>query len=187
MKNCKCKTRDFKDLGDLLVIMLGDAGHWFHNSLVPYFTGHWLYKEISMDTKHQMAHLNIKMASISDAVIPNDEFWKLYSPYFSKKYQGPVSIERRSFPGMGIPMLKIRRSRDRLIFNMGIPIPVRRNLYNETAPRVGVVHQSIKRYIRTDSSQWEMVLLCNDISHWLGANLESALVLEYRQRHNLKH
>ena len=25
------------------------------------------------------------------------------------------------------------------------------------------------------SSQWETVLLCNDVSHWLGANLESAL------------
>ena len=34
-------------------------------------------------------------------------------------------------------------------------------------------------YYRADSrfvhSQWEMALLCNDISHWLGANLESAL------------
>ena len=32
---------------------------------------------------------------------------------------------------------------------------------------------------RTDSrfvpSQWETALLCNDVSHWLGANLESAL------------
>ena len=35
---------------------------------------------------------------------------------------------------MGIPMLKIRRSRDRLMFNMGIPILVRRHLYTETAP-----------------------------------------------------
>ena len=35
---------------------------------------------------------------------------------------------------MGIPMLKIRRSRDRLIFNMGIPILVRRHLYIETTP-----------------------------------------------------
>ena len=35
---------------------------------------------------------------------------------------------------MGIPMLKIRRSRDRLIFNMGIPTLVRRHLYIETAP-----------------------------------------------------
>ena len=35
---------------------------------------------------------------------------------------------------MRIPMLKIRRSRDRLIFNMLIPILVRRHLYIETAP-----------------------------------------------------
>ena len=28
-------------------------------------------------------------------------------------------------------------------------------------------------------SQWETVLLCNDVSHWLGANLESALYLSY--------
>ena len=47
--------------------------------------------------------------------------------------QVPVSIWS-SFPGMGIPMLKIKRSRDRLIFNMGIPILVRRHLYIETGP-----------------------------------------------------
>ena len=34
---------------------------------------------------------------------------------------------------MGIPMLKIRRSWDRLIFNMVIPILVRRHLYIEMA------------------------------------------------------
>ena len=34
---------------------------------------------------------------------------------------------------MGIPVLKIRRSRDRLIFNMGIPILVRWHLYIEMA------------------------------------------------------
>ena len=33
--------------------------------------------------------------------------------------QGPVSISRPSYPGMGIPMLKIRWLQDRLIFNMG--------------------------------------------------------------------
>ena len=31
-------------------------------------------------------------------------------------------------------MLKRRRSRDRLIFNMGIPIPVKDGLYIETGP-----------------------------------------------------
>ena len=35
----------------------------------------------------------------------------------------------------GIPMFKIRRSQDRLIFNTGIPVLVRRHLYIETAPR----------------------------------------------------
>ena len=49
--------------------------------------------------------------------------------------RGPVSIWRPTFPGMGIPMLKMRRSGDRLIFNMGIHIPVRRNLYIETGLR----------------------------------------------------
>ena len=43
-------------------------------------------------------------------------------------------VTRVTFPGMGIPMLKIRRSRDRLIFNIGIPIPVKKHLYIETAP-----------------------------------------------------
>ena len=40
------------------------------------------------------------------------------------------------FPGMGIPMLKIRRLWDRLIFNMGIPILVRRHLWIERALRL---------------------------------------------------
>ena len=41
-------------------------------------------------------------------------------------------------------------------------------------------------FIRADSRlapiQWEMALFCNDVSHWLGANLESALFHEW---HNL--
>ena len=31
--------------------------------------------------------------------------------------------------------------------------------------------------LRFVPSQWETALLCNDVSHWLGANLESALIL----------
>ena len=41
-------------------------------------------------------------------------------------------------PGPGIPNLKMRRSRDRLIFNMGISILIRRHLYVETAPQVWI-------------------------------------------------
>ena len=36
--------------------------------------------------------------------------------------QGPVSIRKTVLPGMGIPMLKIRRPNGRLIFNMEITI-----------------------------------------------------------------
>ena len=35
-----------------------------------------------------------------------------------------------------IPVLKIKRSRDHLMFNMGIPILVRRHLYIETPPNM---------------------------------------------------
>ena len=38
-------------------------------------------------------------------------------------------------------------------------------------------------YARADSrfapSQWETALLCNDVSHWLGVGLESAMYAEY--------
>ena len=36
--------------------------------------------------------------------------------------QGAVSITKMVFPGMAIPMLKIRRPNGRLIFNMEIAI-----------------------------------------------------------------
>ena len=49
------------------------------------------------------------------------------------------------FIGMGVPMLKIRRSQHRLIFNMGIPILVRWHLYTETPPRIPV-HWSCYKY-----------------------------------------
>ena len=41
---------------------------------------------------------------------------------------------KTAFARYGIPVLKIRRSRDHLICNMKIPIVVRRHLYIETAP-----------------------------------------------------
>ena len=48
--------------------------------------------------------------------------------------QGPVSIQRPSYPGMAISMLKIRRPLGRLIFNMGIAIPGETVFLIETAP-----------------------------------------------------
>ena len=42
-------------------------------------------------------------------------------------------------------MLKIRRSRDRLIFNMGIPIPGKYGLYIDTEPRSKHFVSNIRR------------------------------------------
>ena len=47
---------------------------------------------------------------------------------------GAVSIRKTVLPGMAIPMLKIRRPNDRLIFNMGIAIPGKTVFLIETAP-----------------------------------------------------
>ena len=46
----------------------------------------------------------------------------------------PSSQYKYLFPGLWIPILKIRRSRDPLNFNIGTPILVRRHLYIKTAP-----------------------------------------------------
>ena len=47
---------------------------------------------------------------------------------------GAVSIKRCCLTGIGISMLKIRRSHDSLIFNLGIPISGKDGLYIETGP-----------------------------------------------------
>ena len=56
-------------------------------------------------------------------------------------YLGPRLNIKSVFPRYGIPMFKIRRSWDRLIFNTGIPVLVRRHLYTETAP--GILNVSV--------------------------------------------
>ena len=48
--------------------------------------------------------------------------------------QGVVSIWKCRLTSKMIPMLKIRRSRDNIIFNMGITAPGKDDLYIETGP-----------------------------------------------------
>ena len=40
---------------------------------------------------------------------------------------------------------------------------------------VGGIESSNRAESRFATSQWEMALLCNNVSHWLGASLESAM------------
>ena len=49
-------------------------------------------------------------------------------------------------PGIGIPIIRIRRSLDRLIFIMGITVLVRHQLYIETPPERIWVNQLDKSY-----------------------------------------
>ena len=62
------------------------------------------------------------------------QFWHLvvYLMGSLRRQLGAVSIWRCHLTGIGISMLKIRRSWDRLIFNMGIPIPGKDGLYIES-------------------------------------------------------
>ena len=63
---------------------------------------------------------------------PVSKMWKHTRQLESKDLRGPSQYKDR-LSRYGIPVLKIRRSRDRLIFNMEIPILVRRhlNLYSD--------------------------------------------------------
>ena len=55
------------------------------------------------------------------------------------------------------------------------------------APRVVVERWSIRAYSRFAPSQWETALLCNDVFHWLGASLESALSIIQPQKRDNNH
>ena len=48
-----------------------------------------------------------------------------------------------------------------------------------TSFRMFVICYSFRADYRLAPSQWETALLCNDFSHWLGANLESPLPFIY--------
>ena len=71
---------------------------------------------------------------------------------------GPRCNIKTVFPGMGIPMLMIRRSRDRLIFNMVIPILVR-HLYVQTPP--WCPHRIHSMYVGNDTLHTIVCKRCN--------------------------
>ena len=60
---------------------------------------------------------------------------KYVSTRLQQKYTGAPSQYKDGLYRYGISMLKIRRSRDRLIFNTGTPTLVRLHLYIATPPR----------------------------------------------------
>ena len=67
----------------------------------------------------------VKRASVYDTLLRLDHY---------RCDHGGVSLYKYRLTGIGILMLKIKRSGDRLIFNMGIPILGKDGLYIETGP-----------------------------------------------------
>ena len=59
-----------------------------------------------------------------------------------------------------IPMLKIRRSCDRLIFNMGIPIPGKDGLYIETGPGLYNGIPILVRHLYTEMGPMLYIISC---------------------------
>ena len=52
------------------------------------------------------------------------------------------------------------------------------NIKSELMTKINVLHYLViytSADFRFEPSQWEVALLCNDVSYWLGASLESAL------------
>ena len=78
---------------------------------------------------------------------------------------------RRCLTSIWIPIIKMRWSWDLLVFMMGIPILLWWHLYITLSP-ICIYYRADSRFVL---SQWETALLRNDISHWLGASLQSAL------------
>ena len=85
------------------------------------------------------------------------------STWISDKYLAAISILRCRLTSIGV--LKVRQSHDRLIFNMGIPIPGKDGLYFETGPRClsqdcgtpSLMHQSLALSHRC-LNQWWLII-----------------------------
>ena len=121
---------------------------------------HWMLMEVDMSSVKKM-HLKFTFATsywsglveneliASNSVLSHDDLlylneldvccdwilWRCVFPCLWFQSSGPRLNIKTVFPGMGIPMLKIRLSRECLIFNMGIPMLVKRHLYIETPPQ----------------------------------------------------
>ena len=77
---------------------------------------------------------------------------------------------------MRIPMLKIRRFHDLLIFNMAIPIPVKDGLYIEMGPWIlGLVCNYASVYIviiGLNNALWHQAIIYTSLYQWFSAKLQ---------------
>ena len=77
---------------------------------------------------------------------------------FFNLQSGPQLKITTVYPGMGVSILKIKRSWDRLIFIMGIPIPVRQHVNHETGHWICTA--SIYVIYTMTCKQWHILTRC---------------------------
>ena len=80
--------------------------------------------------------------------------------YLNQSEQGPCFNTKTIFPGIGIPIIKIRQSGEHLIFIMGIPLLVRLYLHTESAPKL----QSVKPF---PSTYKKVTKFCMIFQFWI--------------------
>ena len=90
--------------------------------------------QISQTQQHKSQEWLEQFVDIQNHVILRGVLWGRQLFILRASHSRALSQYKDRFSGVGIPMLKIRRSLDRLIFNKGIPILVRRHLYIEMGP-----------------------------------------------------
>ena len=90
---------------------------------------------------------------------------------------GPRLNIKTAFPRYGDSHLKIRRSRDRLIFNMGIPILVRRHLYFETDHRIP--NRNYENYKIVASRTWAKCMRNCNFQLNMGTCVPSVLSISF--------
>ena len=73
-------------------------------------------------------HMKCQVKWLSENILMIKEFLRLCS-CFDHGYQGPVSIWRCRLTSIGVPIIKIRLSHDRLILILEIPYRERQYLY----------------------------------------------------------
>ena len=102
----------------------------------------WIYSTLSVTSRY-LKRSNLKsqvwlgqFVDIQNHVTLRGVLWGRQLFILRASHGRALSQYKYRFSGMEIPMFKIRRSRDRLIFKKGIPILVRRHLYIETGPKL---------------------------------------------------
>ena len=95
---------------------------------------------------------------LSSYFINHSTKWKWVGVWWLKGNTGPHLNIKMVYPGMGIPIIKIRWSWDHLIFIMGIPIPGKMVFYIETPSSASVFNAPCLSVFNVCSSHWDLKL-----------------------------